>query len=127
LTAVAVLAAVAGCGESSSPKKPRGAARPSTGPSLTAAEHAAAGRSVGRIRAYCRGVAAYLAGEGRRPPLGGALGGARKIVAIANAKPEATYRGSQRIRDLAGDLAEDLEGTNCSTRLVGELSRGLGP
>ena len=82
-------------------------------------------RSVSEIRAYCRGVARYAAGRGRPPVGDDALAAARRIAALAARKPDAPYSGSQTARNLAGDLAEDLEGTNCSRALVAELARGL--
>jgi hypothetical protein len=51
--------------------------------------------------------------------------GARRIALLARRKPEARYSPVQTVRQLAGDTAEDLEGTNCSRRLVAELERGL--
>jgi hypothetical protein len=44
---------------------------------------------------------------------------------LARRKPEARFNASQTVRDLAGDTAEDLDGTNCSAALVAELERGL--
>ena len=115
-----MLGLLAGCGDDTSTTEP---ARPD-GP-LTAQERAGADRAVAAIRSYCRGIARYLAGRARQPAVAEAVAGARRIAAIARAKPEASYRGSQRARDLAADLAEDLEGTNCSQHLVTELARGL--
>jgi hypothetical protein len=95
---------------------------------LSSAERARADRSVGAIRAYCRRVARYAAGEVGPPgPLttGRAVDAARGLALLARRKPDAEYRGSQRIGDLPADLAEDLEGTNCSRRLVAELARGI--
>jgi hypothetical protein len=120
LVAVLALVLLAGCGDEASTTAP---SRP--GAPLTAQERAGADRAVAAIRAYCRGVARYLAGRAGPPPVEGAVAAARRIAALARARPEASYRGSQRARDLAADLAEDLEGTNCSQRLVAELSRGL--
>jgi hypothetical protein len=53
------------------------------------------------------------------------VAGARALARLALRKPEAPYATGQTIRQLAGDTAEDLEGTNCSPRLVVELERGL--
>jgi hypothetical protein len=92
---------------------------------LTAQERLGADRSVREIRAYCRAVARYLAGDAGRPVQDEAIAAARSIAAVARGKPESRYRGSQTARDLAADLAEDLEGTNCSQALVVELARGL--
>ncbi len=115
-----IIACLAGCGDDASPAPP---VRSQS--SLTAQERVAVARSVTAVRRYCRGVARHLAGRGGRPSIGGAVRAARHIVVVARHKPVASYRGSQRARDLAADLAEDLEGTNCSQRLVNELARGL--
>jgi len=114
------IAFVAGCGDDSSPA-------PATTPDapLTVRERRAVDRSVTAIRAYCREVARYLARGGRAPAQDAALAAARRIAAIARRRPEAAYEGSQTARGLAGALAEDLEGTNCSGLLVAELERGL--
>jgi hypothetical protein len=119
LVAVLVLGILAGCGDDPAPNVPAQPDRP-----LTAQERAGAAHAVAAIRSYCRGVARRLAGRGDAPPVEEAVAAARRIAALARAKPAATYRGSQRARDLAADLAEDLEGTNCSQRLVVELARG---
>ena len=110
----------AGCGEEESSPRPV----PVDGP-LTAQERRIEDRSVREIREFCRGVARYLAGSGDPPQQDDAVQAARRIAALARRKPEARYEGSQTARGLAGDLAEDLEGTNCSRILVVELERGL--
>ena len=119
LLAVLVLGLLAGCGDDPAPDVPARPDRP-----LTAQERAGADRSVAAIHSYCRRVARRLAGRGAAPPVQGAVAAARRIAALARAKPDAAYRGSRRARDLAADLAEDLEGTNCSQQLVTELARG---
>jgi hypothetical protein len=95
---------------------------------LTAAERAAARSGHEAIRVFCRRLALHLA-TGRPPPGPAArqraVEGARTIAALARRKPEAPYGPNQTAGQLAGDTAEDLEGTNCSARLVAELTRGL--
>jgi hypothetical protein len=103
-------------------------ASPARDVTLSSAERAHADRSVAAIRAYCRRVARYATGQAGPPGPSStrrAVDAARDIASLAQREPDARYRGSQRARDLAGDLAEDLEGTNCSPRLVAELARGL--
>jgi hypothetical protein len=95
------------------------------GAPLTAQERRNEDRSVAAIREYCRGVARYLAGRAAPPSRDEAVDAARRIAVLARRKPEARYQGTQTARGLAGDLAEDLEGTNCSRLLVAELERGL--
>jgi hypothetical protein len=95
---------------------------------LTGAERAAARSGHGAIRAYCARLGLYLAGRRARPGPATqqrAVEGARTIARLARAKPQAPYSRAQTARQLAGDTAEDLEGTNCSARLVLELRRGL--
>jgi hypothetical protein len=118
LTALVIVCA-AGCGDDE-PAAP--VERPAA---LTAQERQAADRAVRAIRAYCRGVARYLAGRAEPPAQANARAGAHRIAALARERPDAPYRGRQTARDLAGDLAEDLEGTNCSPALVATLARGL--
>ncbi len=118
-TALAVCC-VAGCGEEKSSPPPAPVDTP-----LTVQERRSEDRSVAAIRAFCREVARYLAAGGEPPQPDEAVAGARRIAALARRKPEARYEGSQTARGLAGDLAEDLEGTNCSRLLVTELERGL--
>jgi hypothetical protein len=125
LVATVALTCLVGCGDDPQPETTRAA--PAAQQRLTGDERRAAEGAVTAIRRYCRRVARYLAAGGRPPPQGRAIAGGRGIARIAAAKPSARYRGSQTIRDLAADLAEDLEGTNCSRRLVTELERGLGP
>jgi hypothetical protein len=121
LLAALLVACLAGCGDDGS----SGSTTSSPPPSLTARERAEADRGVAAVRRYCRRVAQHLAGRGSLPPIDPAVRGAQHIAGLARRKPEASYSGSQRARDLAADLAEDLEGTNCSQTLVAELARGL--
>jgi hypothetical protein len=120
LAAVLAAVCVAGCGDEGSERTPVVPPAP-----LTAQERRGEDRAVAEIRAYCRGLARSLATGRDRPSQAAAITAARRIAALAERKPEATYRGSQTARTLAADLAEDLEGTNCSQLLVAELARGL--
>jgi hypothetical protein len=118
----ALLCGLAGCGDGEP-------ARPEPAPQrLTAGERAGAASGHDAIRSYCRRLGLHLAGRGDRPgaPVQRrAVAGARMLARLAGRKPEAPYAPGQTIRQLAGDTAEDLEGTNCSARLVVELERGL--
>ena len=115
-----VIGCLAGCGDDNSTTS---SARPDA--PLTVQERRSEDRSVAAIRGYCRGVARELAGRTAPPSPDEAVEAAHRIAALARRKPEARYRGTQTARGLAGDLAEDLEGTNCSRVLVAELERGL--
>ena len=95
---------------------------------LTAAERAAAASGHEAIRSYCRRLGLHLVAGRARPGARvqrRAVAGARALARLARRKPEALYATHQTVRQLAGDTAEDLEGTNCSARLVVELERGL--
>ena len=122
LAAAAALCALVACGSEAEPPPD---VRPQR---LTAAERAGAAAGHEAIRTYCRRLGLHLAGRRAAPgsaTLRRAAQGARTIAALARRKPEATYAPGQTARQLAGDTAEDLEGTNCSGRLVAELVRGL--
>jgi hypothetical protein len=122
IVATALLCAFAGCGDGEPEPQHTGPQR------LTAAERAAAASGHHAIRSYCRRLGLHLV-AGRAAPGPGALRraleGARAIAALARRKPRAAYARGQTVPQLAGDTAEDLEGTNCSSRLVAELERGL--
>jgi len=121
---VACLAA-GGCGSEGRAPPP---VEPSTPPRLTQSERAAARAGERAIRSYCRALGHHLAGRRAAPGLGvqrRAVDGARAIALLARRKPDARYTPAQTARQLTGDTAEDLEGTNCSRRLVAELRSGL--
>jgi len=95
---------------------------------LSAEERSRVDRSVQQVRSYCRLVSRFIARRGpapRREDLGRAEEGADRLVAVARDNPKAAYRPQQSMRDLLGDTAENLEGTNCSGELVLRLRRGL--
>jgi hypothetical protein len=121
--AVLAVCAVAACGSTEAEQPERGQPQ-----RLTRAERAAAESGHDAIRSFCRRVGLHLAGRTAAPGPGAqrrAVEGARRIALLARRKPEARYSPVQTVRQLAGDTAEDLEGTNCSRRLVVELERGL--
>ena len=51
---------------------------------------------------------------------------ADRIIELAQQKPDAPYDRLSNMRDLVGNIAEDLEGTNCSEVLIRRLNEGLG-
>lgn len=122
--AVALACGAAACGSEQQPDQPPRA----PAQRLTASERAAAGSGHDAIRSYCRRLGLYLTGRRGKPATGvqrRAVTGARTLARLARRKPEAPYARDQTISQLAADTAEDLEGTNCSARLVVELERGL--
>jgi hypothetical protein len=121
--AVLVVCGLVACGSSNE-------GRPDRAPPqrLTAAERAAAESAHAAIRAYCRQLGLHLVGRRAAPgpaALRRAVAGARTLARLARRKPEAPFSDIQTARQVVADTAEDLEGTNCSGRLVAELARGL--
>jgi hypothetical protein len=101
----------------------------STGPGrLSAEERAIVGQSQLAIRSYCRLIALYFPRWGPRPTMAdtqAANDAVDRLIALARTDPEAQYREGETMRQVLGDTAEDLEGTNCSSGLVARLDRGL--
>jgi hypothetical protein len=123
---VAVLALV--CGATACGSEDRAQPAQPEPQRLTAAERAAAGAAHDAIRSYCRRLGLYITGRGDPPGTRAelrAVDGARAIAQLARRKPAAPYDSTETIRDLAADTAEDLDGTNCSQRVVSELEQGL--
>jgi hypothetical protein len=80
------------------------------------------------IRAYCRRIALYLAGREGPPTMAHtrrAYAAVDSLISVAREDPEAQYREGVTMRQVVGDTAEDLEGTNCSRDLVARLEQGL--
>jgi hypothetical protein len=80
------------------------------------------------IRSYCRRIRLYLGGRESPPTTAQTRRAYRAVdslVSVAGESPEAQYQGGGSVRQLLGDTAEDLEGTNCSRDLVARLERGL--
>jgi hypothetical protein len=80
------------------------------------------------IRSYCRLIGLYVTRRGPRPTTAdtqAADDAVDRLIALARADPEAQYREGETMRQVLGDTAEDLEGTNCSSGLVARLNQGL--
>jgi hypothetical protein len=123
---VAVLALI--CGAAACGSEDRAQPSQQQPQRLTAPERAAARAAHDAIRSYCRRLGRYVTGRGGAPGARAerrAVEGARGIAQLARRKPAAPYDSVETIRDLAADTAEDLDGTNCSQRVVSELERGL--
>jgi hypothetical protein len=95
---------------------------------LSATERAQVVRTQRAIGTYCREVGHFLSRR-RGPPteeeLGTASAEVDRLVAIARDKPEARYNRSSSIRQVVGDLAEDLEASNCSRALQARFEQAL--
>jgi hypothetical protein len=110
-----------GCGgDESSTQKPE---------QLSASEQSAVREAQTEIRSYCRDLVLYLARR-RGPPTqsetGSAYEAVDRLAAIARDKPAAALPLAGRtVRELLGDIAEDLEGSNCADNVVRRIDQAL--
>jgi hypothetical protein len=128
LGALAAALVLAGCGGSEEDR--RGSTTPSrlAPQPLAPVETAEVNRLHETINAYCVGVARFLAGERAAPTraeLDRAIEAVDKFAALAREKPSATLPSGADLRLALGDLAEGLEGSNCSTELVRRIDEAL--
>jgi hypothetical protein len=94
---------------------------------LTRGERSLLTKSEARIAEYCRKYALTL--SGRKPPSAkqqeGAFEAADRLIALAQAKPEAEIQTGVDVRLKLGDIAENLQGANCDPSLVERIDQGL--
>jgi hypothetical protein len=122
------LVAIASCGDGGSPETagttPTGAAPKR----LTAAEQALVNRSDRAVGRYCGELALSLTGQ-RKPPSaeeqGRAFAATDRLIELAREKPAARVQPGVDTELFLGDLAEDLEGSNCDPRLVQRIDEAL--
>ncbi len=85
-------------------------------------------RSERVVQRYCGKLALALTGQ-RKPPSvaeqGRALAATDRLIELARNKPAASLEGGADMRLFLGDLAEDLEGSNCDQRLVQRIDQAL--
>jgi hypothetical protein len=129
VTAVGLsLLAIAACGDDGSPgtsgTTPAGAAAKR----LTAAEQALVTRSDRAVSRYCGEFALSLTGE-RKPPSAEeqarVFAATDRLIELAREKPAARVQPGVDTELFLGDLAEDLEGSNCDSRLVERIDQAL--
>jgi hypothetical protein len=95
---------------------------------LSAAEEAIVTDSQVALRSYCRNLALYLAGKRGTPTGPEAQQVADKLdglIALVREKPEARSSGEETVRQVVEDMAEDLDGTNCSRGFEQKLDQAL--
>jgi hypothetical protein len=122
------LLAIASCGDGGSQgtgdTTPTGAAAKR----LTAAEQALVTRSDRAVSRYCGKLALSLTGQ-RKPPSAEeqsrAFAATDRLIELAREKPAARVEPGVDTELFLGDLAEDLEGSNCDPRLVERIDQGL--
>ncbi len=111
--AIAAILGLVGCGDS-------GGDSPETTPVPPPAPQAIA-QARSAVQAYCAEVAKHLAGERGQPTeeeLEGVTAAIDALAVRADLTPEATTADGSTPRLALGDIAENLEGTNCDSRLV---------
>jgi hypothetical protein len=110
-----------GCGGDSASRK---------GPQrLSAAENSTVRRAQVSVHTYCAKLALYLAGR-RDAPAGSETQRVNndldELIALAKKKPEGLSLTEETTRQVLGDMAEDLQGSNCSGNFAQKLDRALG-
>jgi hypothetical protein len=112
--------APSGCGDQSAEESAPGR--------LSSDERSEVARSQRAIRSYCRLVGLFLMGRNHAPTRAEServQDAVARLIELARDKPQAAYEEQRTMRQLLGDTAEDLEGTNCSSALVAQLQQGL--
>ena len=125
--AVAVLA-IAACGEGGSPETASTTAAGAAAKRLTAAEQIAVRRSERAVQRYCGKLALSAIGQ-EKPPSpseeADAFAATDRLIELARSKPTAPLESGVRMSLFLGDLAEDLEGSNCDQRLIERIDQAL--
>jgi hypothetical protein len=130
LVAAVVAAALAvGCGGEEDSEAPETTAALPSDAALTRAEQRTLAHSEQAIQAYCIRVG-QAAGGGRELPSVAAQERAfeslEDLIGVVTTKPAAEVQPGVDARLLLGDLAENLEGSNCDPRLVERIDAALG-
>jgi hypothetical protein len=119
--AIGAALVLAGCGSNE--------ASPTTPAQLSPDEQAAVRQGQREVRSYCQKLVLYLArrrGAPTQAETQRAFSAVDQLEQIARAKPAATLPLAGRtVRELLGDLAEELEGSNCAANIVQRLDQAL--
>jgi hypothetical protein len=122
------LVAIASCGDDGSPGTAGTMAAGAQAKHLTADEQTLVTRSDRTVARYCGHLALAVTGQ-RTPPSGEeqsrALTATDRLIRLAREKPAAPVGTGVEMGLFLGDLAEDLEGSNCDSRLVERIDQAL--
>jgi hypothetical protein len=122
------LIAIASCGDGGPPGTAGTAPASAEARRLTAEERQLAFQSRGTVERYCAELALSLSGR-RKPPSGQdqarVFTATDRLIELAREKPAARVEPGVDTELFLGDLAEDLEGSNCDPRLVERIDQGL--
>jgi hypothetical protein len=122
------LVAIASCGDGGSPDAGSTTSTSAAPQRLTAAEQALVTRSEQAVQRYCGKLALSLTGQGKPPSAeeqSRAFVATDRLIELANEKPAAPLDTGLEMGLFLGDLAEDLEGSNCDSRLVERIDQAL--
>lgn len=119
-----------GCGDDGANQPPTANAKRQR---LTTQERRSAERSERAIYAYCRRVAQFDQGKRKGVPLESqsrAVQAVDDLVALAREEPRAKVNvglvgENVQLRVHIGDIAEDLQATNCDSNLIDRIDQGL--
>jgi hypothetical protein len=112
--------AAGGCGDEQ--PKPTGPQR------VSAASERIVAQARSTLYLYCRQVGRYLTRRGSPPTAAEAQqvdGELDRLIAVAQENPDAQLRTQVTLRELLGDMLEDLEGSTCSGAFEQKLGQGL--
>ena len=122
------LMAIASCGEGDSPGTAGTTAAGTAAKRFTADEQALVTRADRTVGRYCGELALSLTGR-KKPPSAEeqvrAFTATDRLIELAREKPAAPVETGVEMGLFLGDLAEDLEGSNCDSRLVERIDQGL--
>ena len=116
------------CGDDGSPGAAGTTTTTTVAQRLTAAEQSLVTRSERAVQLYCGKLALPLTGRGEPPSAeeqGRAFAATDRLIELASEKPAAPLDAGLEMGLFLGDLAEDLEGSNCDSRLVERIDQAL--
>ena len=122
------LVVFASCGDDGSPGAAGTTTTTTVAQRLTAAEQSLVTRSERAVQLYCGKLALSLTGQGKPPSSeeqSRAFVATDRLIELANEKPVASLDTGLQMGLFLGDLAEDLEGSNCDSRLVERIDQAL--
>jgi hypothetical protein len=125
---VSVVCVIAGCGDGESTESATTTTAGSGAKRLTGAEQALVTRSDRAVERYCGRLALAVTGQGRPPSAqeqSRAFAATDRLIELARRKPGAPLDTGLQMGLFLGDLAEDLEGSNCDPRLVQRIDQAL--
>jgi hypothetical protein len=122
------LVAIASCGDGDSSSSGDKTSDGAAAKRLTGAEQTLVKQSERTVQRYCGQLALSVTGQGRPPSVAEqarALAATDRLINLTRSKPAAPLESGVDMELFLGDLAEDLEGSNCDQRLVERIDQAL--